>query len=78
MFRHYWPQEDTCDKCSNTGTGAMLYMGNEPVSFVCEDCDPDARSTALTFANNVSDEIELNGWEWYIPDNNDYHETLVF
>ena len=56
----------------------MLYIGNEPVYFVCEHCDPKARSKALVTANNVSDEIELNGWEWNIPAQNDYHESLVF
>ena len=78
MFRHYWPEENTCDKCNDVGTGAMLYIGNEPVYFVCEHCDPKARSKALVTANNVSDEIELNGWEWNIPAQNDYHESLVF
>ena len=65
MFRHYWPQEDICDHCHQAKAGAMLYYGDEPVSFVCHTCNPVARKVAENFSHNVSDHIELNGWNWY-------------
>jgi hypothetical protein len=67
MFKHFWPEENCCDKCGTKRSGAMLYISNVPVSFICEVCDPKKRSDAITFSMNISDEEELNGWEWLIP-----------
>ena len=64
MFKHYWPEEDNCDKCGSVRNGSMLYMGNFPVYFVCEVCDPKQRHKAITFSLDLHDDVELNGWEW--------------
>ena len=65
MFRFYWPQEDVCDECEGTGAGAMLYISDVPVAFVCQHCSPQTRANAESFALNVSNEEELNGWDWF-------------
>ena len=61
---HYWPEENVCDKCNTHRIGAMLYIGNIPVSFICENCNPSKRHQAVTFSRYLADEEELNGWEW--------------
>jgi hypothetical protein len=42
----------------------MLYIGNIPVSFICEGCSPEKRHQAVTFSRYLAEEQELNGWEW--------------
>jgi hypothetical protein len=64
MFKHFWPEESCCDKCGSVRSGAMLYISNVPVSFVCEVCDPNKHHKAILFSKNISDEVEMNGWEW--------------
>lgn len=52
MFQYLWPQKDICDNCNNMRNGAMQYISDEPVYFVCEVCNPVARRKAVkcTFA----------------------------
>lgn len=64
MFKHFWPEENSCDKCGDQSPGAMLYISNVPVSFICEVCDPKSRNEAIAFSLNISNEEEINGWEW--------------
>lgn len=64
MFKHYWPEENMCDKCGIMSCGSMLYLGNIPVSFICESCDPKQRIKAIGFSLDISNEEPLNGWEW--------------
>jgi hypothetical protein len=42
----------------------MLYIGNIPVSFICEGCSPEKRHQAVIFSRYLAEEQELNGWEW--------------
>lgn len=64
MFRHYWPENNCCDKCGTMRSGAMLYISDVPVSFVCEVCSPAHRNAAVDFAHDLANEEELNGWNW--------------
>lgn len=64
MFQHYWPEENECDSCGGNKPGAMLYIGNIPVSFICQSCAPEKHNIALDFAHDLADEEELNGWDW--------------
>lgn len=50
MFYYLWPEEDVCECCNNTNNGAMRYISNEPISFICKDCNPIAHKTAIKFA----------------------------
>jgi hypothetical protein len=75
MFRHYWPEEGRCDKCGKAHfSGAMLYFGNIPISFVCEGCNPKLRQEAVVFAQHLADDDELNGWDWVSDENPDFPE----
>jgi hypothetical protein len=50
MFQYLWPEENVCECCNNTNNGAMRYISNEPVYFVCKDCSPEAHKVAMKFA----------------------------
>jgi hypothetical protein len=50
-------------------SGAMLYISDVPVFFVCEVCSPAHRNAAVDFAHDLADEEELNGWNWLTSEN---------